>query len=435
MLKYLQSQTDMQDEVGYFGNGAVGVPSLISHVGAGEWLDVASTFNQRSISCQQEIQVTDMAEACGTLSLVGDETGKYVALPMLSDDRFIYRSELQQISSISHYRFDATGHLYWILSNFADMNPNAYKWLSLQSAIDIFRDLPEESALETLVQRGTVRAWWPENNLGDPIPGIERGPQGLAIQVNCDDPGIITKEQCQGACYYQGYTHSILYGVESRIFKGECHCGRGCDGVENSVFSGTYDVWKWQEGFFYNDETFEVWILAKTFSDDLNIYMWVTYVDHCGNEGSGKVEFWIAPSVEAAAAQGRSCDEADTDPEGYILPFAFTSDDRITTENGDNSTFNEVVDDQMSESDWNGDGGPPPLEGPSVREPEVELVDCANIYRFANRIISDTRFSNDDVIAQLGSFMTDEATEHCYDKLDEAATAVMQGNRDYEIQF
>jgi len=77
--------------------------------------------------------------------------------------------------------------------------------------------------------------------------------------------------------------------------------------------------------------------------------MWVLYTDNCGNEGSGKVEFWIAPSLEAAAAQGRTCDEADRDPGNYILPFAFSSDDRISTENVFGTTFADDVDKQTAD--------------------------------------------------------------------------------------
>jgi len=242
------------------------------------------------------------------------------------------------------------------------MNPTAYSWNTLQRAIDIYldKDLGDEEILRTLVTRGTITAWWPEKTLGDPIPDIQRPPYGEQIQVTCEDNSAVSKEQCEGACYYMGFTHAILYDADSRLYAGECSCGRGCSPNENGiVFQGGYQVWKWHEGFFFNKDANEVWILAKTYSDDLNIYMWVAYVDDCGNQGTGKVEFWIAPSVEAAAAQGRNCDEADTDPQEYLQPFAFTSDDRIFTDHRDLGSFadkvGEALDSEKEEHGWGAD--------------------------------------------------------------------------------
>jgi len=195
---------------------------------------------------------------------------------------------------------------------------------------------------------GTVSFWWAEDDLGSPIPGI-MGLDGQRISISCEDPEAITSDQCKGSCYYQGYTHAKLHHDDDPFFTGECYCGRDCVFEEMRGARSTYTVWKWHEGFFYDASMNEVWILASTHTDDLNIFMWVGYTDNVGNEAWGQVEFWIAPSLEAAAAQGRTCDEADRDPQAYILPFAFSSDDRISTEHVLGSTFIEDVDDLTRE--------------------------------------------------------------------------------------
>merc|ERR1712142_238481 len=71
MVDFVSSEPEMADEVAYFGNGVMGVPSLISHVGAGEWVDVYSTFQGRIIDCEEEKEVSDMTHACATLSVAG----------------------------------------------------------------------------------------------------------------------------------------------------------------------------------------------------------------------------------------------------------------------------------------------------------------------------------------------------------------------------
>jgi len=245
----------------------------------------------------------------------------------------------------------------------ADMNLNRYPWDSVENAvsraintmrrrrgIELLQDGDETRLLDNLNTQGTITAWWPERDVGNPIPNMG-SVHGTNIDLLCPNPEAITSAQCQGSCYYQGYTHAYLYPLNDAFNPGKCFCGRDClfEEIQQGRRGNTMTVWKWQEGFFFDSNENEVWILASTFTDDLNIFMWVVYTDNCGNQGSGKVEFWIAPSLEAAAAQGRTCDEADRDPGGYILPFAFSSDDQISTTSVFGSSFVHDVEEKTKD--------------------------------------------------------------------------------------
>jgi hypothetical protein len=93
---------------------------------------------------------------------------------------------------------------------------------------------------------------------------------------------------------------------------------------------GQYGAWHWMEGMFYNPNTNLVSILAYAPVEDLKILLWVTVEDDCGNSAMTSVEFWIAPSLEAAGAQGRQCDDPDFSPADLGDMGAFQSDDRLT---------------------------------------------------------------------------------------------------------
>jgi hypothetical protein len=163
--------------------------------------------------------------------------------------------------------------------------------------------------------------FWQETSRQSPVSEL-RG-------VSCPDITIITNGQCQAACYYSNKPYALLYTENSFLKQGECWCASSCDEqIDTGVFI-QYTMYKWFEGFFFNPDTNEVWILAYTNTDDLVINLWVEVEDDCGNSAVAKVEFWISPSLEEAAAKGRTCEQPDTDLGLYLHPFAFTSDNII----------------------------------------------------------------------------------------------------------
>lgn len=208
------------------------------------------------------------------------------------------------------------GSNWWVVTDFASENPTSYTWIrmnrELEKAIARNPGRNAEGILSTLRASGTVIEYWSEAIHNNPdfekVTGI--------LEVGCKDRIMTTSQQCQGNCYWKGYSIAIAYADDDDKTPGQCWCARDCHGFGPNN-RRHYTLFKWFEGFFYDEGEQNVYILAYTAADDLVINIWVEYEDDCGNEGYGKVEIWIAPSVEAAAAQGRSCDEADGDLQFY----------------------------------------------------------------------------------------------------------------------
>jgi hypothetical protein len=244
-------------------------------------------------------------------------------------DRFCYQNVDKGWRSMTHHVFvDDNGHpeVYWVITDFAGDNPNAYNWMSFSSEIEKRRarspgGISNIAVLEDLLAAGTILDYWPESTPNSPFV------QGRGM--DCPNPDLISDSQCQGACYFLGYATAILYTANSHVSSQECHCARSCTLAANGP-PVEYYMWKWFEGFYFDSNTNTVNILAVTDRDDLTVNMWIQVSDNCGNSAVGLVEFWVAPSLEAAAAQGRTCVEPNHNPGQYVTPFAFSSDDLIT---------------------------------------------------------------------------------------------------------
>jgi len=321
---------------GASGGGQAAV-SLVSHVGAGIWQEVP--HSGQNLQCENMEQITDLVAACGEI-IVSSNSGQEIfrALPVIIDDRYTYQSTTRNWVSVEHVRLNlATGdEVWWIICFFAQANPNAYAWISVEAEIaKVLRRNPDASATEiwqSLRSTNTIETAWKEVRRGSPEEIGGSSPMiGTQVGIDCPSNAQITDGQCQGACYYDGYGFSIQYSLLDRTRSAQCWCGTDCHTRSGlSLLGAVYTYWKWYEGFFYDDSTKQVWILAYTDTDDLKINMWVQFADQCGNIGVGKVEFWVAPSLESAAAQGRTCDEADTDMIGYQGSiFSFSSDNVI----------------------------------------------------------------------------------------------------------
>jgi hypothetical protein len=213
---------------------------------------------------------------------------------------------------------------YWILTNYSPRNPSAYSWLTYEGEIKkgIDRGTPFTQILEALVQSNTIEVYWMEENLNS--PHVTQSP---SLKVDCDSLNDVSEGQCQGACYYKGYSTAILYGTAD-LEGSSCQCARQCSLNPLPGVGRYFNVFKWFEGYYYDPEADYVYVLAivDEDQDDLYVNMWVTVSDPCGHSAITSVEFWIAPSLEDAAAQGRVCDHPDHFPsEEYDKHFAFTS--------------------------------------------------------------------------------------------------------------
>jgi len=234
------------------------------------------------------------------------------------NDRFCFLHPTRPWLSITSYAFN-DGSVYWVITNFAAENPNAYVWNNFEGDLANQRrtnpNANPRELLESLRARGTIDRYWRETVEFSPVDGPETDPmnlQGISCHVT---PGQLPSS-CQAACYQKGFNTAWIYDEGSQ-FSNECHCGTNCQ--EDSTMSwmkgnvGTYKLWHWQEGF-YVTENGDVYILAYTDTNDLKINMWIIVEDSCWNTATTLVEFWIAPSVESAASIGRQCDEPDYTP-------------------------------------------------------------------------------------------------------------------------
>jgi len=337
--------------VGAGGGGAYSL-SLVSHVGSGLWQEVEQANRGSELMCQDEIKITSIGDACGAIRVTSNSGAEsFEALPIVIDDRFTYQSKTRAWMSIEHVRINE--EVWWVLTSFAATNPAAYAWVKVD--VEITKQLQRRDGstltprqiLQRLADMNTIVSAWPEKVNGSPIPDeFSQTPMvGVRQSVTCPDVRIITNGQCQGACYYSGFGTATKYGDDDLMRSGQCWCGRDCMQVPNTGNRNRiYSYWKWFEGFFFDSNTNEVWILAHTDTEELNIFLWVQYADQCGNSGVGKVEFWIAPSLESAAAQGRTCDEADADSGAYVTNFAFTSSEVVApAESGVGARDNAVA--------------------------------------------------------------------------------------------
>jgi hypothetical protein len=302
-----------------------GFPRLSTFHGEGQWLDIygegVSTINH---VCHDHVVADNLRELCSQFTYIDLQGGQetYDALPAFRDDRFCYRSTTRLYRSWMHWRFK-NNMVYWILTDFASENPSAYNWMDLDSKFNQLdsQGLGPQAIVDTLKGQGFILDHFPEQEFRNPITGDGRTactPEGVAPAP--------TQKQCQGACYYRDYPLAFRYEPDSVTNPGECICAKDCTfSNEGPLFK--YTVTQWFEGFFLDGT--KVNILAMTDYDDLNIQMWVKVSDRCGNSAVAKVEFWVAPSLEAAAAQGRVCASATYTPEGSTLG-AFSSDDPTT---------------------------------------------------------------------------------------------------------
>jgi hypothetical protein len=255
-------------------------------------------------------------------------TEYFEALPAFRDDRFCYRSTTRDYRSWMHWRFN-NGKVFWLLTDFASENPNSYNWMNLDQRInelDVPRgrntggeeDMGPVETLRQLRTQGFIKAWHREDTFRSPLDefkGLQCTEEGRS-----DAP---TQKQCQGACYYENYPLAFSFTSDSNQHPNECLCGKECTFSTPGPFF-RYTVNQWFEGFFIDGTT--VNILAMTDYDELNVQMWVKVSDRCGNSAVTKVEFWVAPSLEAAAAQGRVCVDATVTPDS-AADGAFSSDD------------------------------------------------------------------------------------------------------------
>jgi hypothetical protein len=344
-------------------------PQLFSYVGAGNWAKSEDQNDGRFLQCDNEIRATELADKCANLQVSqwGTESETYTALPIVTNDRFCYRSLGRQWRSISHHAFPEGN--YWVITDFNPDNPTSYVWMDYTVEIEKLASrgvVDAEDVLVRLARSGAIIAWWKEV-ANAPMISSTNGPNSFSIM--CADISEISDAQCQGHCYYKGYPTAIQYKTTDRTYPGECFCATACESFGRSG-TADYTLYKWFEGFFYDKATDKVWILGHTDIDDLNINLWVQYTDQCGNEGVDNVQFWIGPSLEAAAAQGRTCDETNEDIGDYLLPFAFTSDDVIDPSDGLDSTITDndaaiqaaltIIQQGMGGPPSESIGGPPP---------------------------------------------------------------------------
>jgi len=332
-------------------------PMLKTFLGEGLW--VLSEANDNYVECEKGLTAVsnEITNPCGALSVVfrsADTKESFRALSSFRNSRYSYQSTEKSWRSITHYSFSST-EVWWVVTDYAPQNPSSYAWISfpkeIQKQIDRYPKATPQIIFGTLKTAGVIDAFWKEVEKHSPVANS----WGNGVQVGCTEPETITNMQCQGACYYLGYSTAVLYDASSLRSPSECFCGSQCTidhSRRNDKVNGLYTLYNWLEGFYYNPGLEEVYILAHTESSNLKIYMWVEVSDLCGNKGVGVVEFWIAPSLEDAAAGGRTCDESDVNPDIYtgdFATFAFTSDDRIKPPRSisPSVTFESVIDDHM----------------------------------------------------------------------------------------
>jgi len=307
--------------------------------GEGYWKhDIKATdANPKILSCSTEVDPSTLTRPCGSVLVNGQDT--YVALPDFSDNRFRYVStsrDWQSLVSVIDI-FDNQQH-WWIITNFFGGNPSSYGWLDIDAEIKkrivVFENM--DAILADLKSSNIVSDYWFEQNSRSPeveIIGANR------IQVTCPKKAAVTVTQCQGACYYLGFPNAIHYfNTQKNGFEGgQCRCGASCDVSQPSAWTlgnaRSFVIYKWVEGFYYMAEERIVRILALTDQEDgININMWVRVSDRCGNTALGLVEFWVAPSVDDAASQGRTC--VLSTASSHSDAAAFTSDDVVTPPGG-----------------------------------------------------------------------------------------------------
>jgi hypothetical protein len=230
----------------------------------------------------------------------------------------------------------------WIVTDYAEENPRAYGWTTLAAEIKKLSG-PYSSVLDSLEKRGIIIKWWNEDSSNSPVNWF----------VECPDSAFVSLAQCQGACYFNEYPFAFLYDDVATNYNnaGKCICGRDCLDVHNGQNAVT--ISQWHEGFYYDANLGTVNILAATDVDDMHIYMWVSVSDSCGNSAIGKVEFWVAPSLEAAASQGRTCDEPDSNLGPYVSGSSFTSDNHVQTDAALNPPSPDDVEAGIAENDQN----------------------------------------------------------------------------------
>lgn len=336
----------------YYGNGQLsnrqGGPILKTQHGEGLWMVTsdeaggAETTSEVGLDCTGVKDPSGLTKPCSSIE-IASQTGieAYTALPTLVNDRFCYQSTTKSWRSLAHYTF-SDGSIYWTVTDFAPQNPSSYNWMSLDSEVAkrLGRDATatHDSVLQALVGAGTILSYWKETTSFSPVQASKG--------VSCPNPDAVSFRQCQGACYYLGFATALHYsdaGMNAEL-AGQCRCAQSCVPAAHFVAPRQYTLYKWFEGFYYDPTANTVRILAHTDQPDgISVNMWVSVQDHCGLVGTGLVEFWVAPSLDAAAAQGRTCVESTVDPGEYVSPFAFTSDDHI-------------IPHQIAEAD-SGDGG------------------------------------------------------------------------------
>jgi len=307
-------------------------PVIRTFRGEGYWGITGEISNKKPLNCEDSKAMDNLANECGvveymprqsTTMRMGLETFEIINVGK-RDDRYCFVSQTRPWRTMTHIMLDNAA--YWVITNYAPENPSSYSWLTLENEVTKMkrRESAPDDILNGLKNRGTINDWWAEKKSNSPVDD--------AVSVTCPDITVITSGQCQAACYYSNKAYAVLYSAGSFQHQGECHCASRCDeGLElPDARQHEYTMFKWFEGFFFDRESNEVWILAYTDTADHTINLWVEVEDRCGNSATAKVEFWISPSLETAAAKGRACDHSDADIGMYSRPFAFTSDDKIS---------------------------------------------------------------------------------------------------------
>jgi hypothetical protein len=332
-----------------------GKPVLKTGHGEGNWRETNNVYKKTMLSCPGEIDPSTDTRPCGSVDVNTPDGGldTYVALPNFKDNRFSYVSTSQNWQSLISVNdiLPSSTQRWWVITNFFHGNPASYGWLDIELEIIKRKERGFNSmvkVLDDLRQSNIVSYFWKEQEVAGPARW-ERSPvlgwskllglQDGSIAVSCPNPTAVTIAQCQGACFYLGYPTAVSYGHQdgNGLLKGQCRCAPSCTVGIESNFGQVFSIFKWFEGFYYMPQNNTVRVLAYTDQDDgININMWVQVSDECGNTALGLVEFWVAPSVDVAASQGRTCVLATAtsnnlhDSDAVDAPFAFTSDDVVT---------------------------------------------------------------------------------------------------------
>jgi len=282
--------------------------------GEGYWVEQSQTTSS-TLNCEGQKVMHGLPEICGKVEYSGVE---YRVIPTgMRNNRYCYEATGSSWRSITHTVFD--DEVWWVVTDFASANPSAYSWITFEDEVikairraqARFSPTDATSILTFLRSRNTITHFWKESVKNSPASDV----QGII----CKDLNAVTPGQCQAACYYQSKQVAVSLTSDSRRRAGECLCADECNPAEGGKYF-TFRLYRWFEGFFYNHEKSEVWILAHSDKENMVIDMWVEVADSCGNTATGKVEFWIAPSLEAAAAKGRTCDPPDSSPSVYVPP-------------------------------------------------------------------------------------------------------------------